>query len=271
MTRLEATFEACAAEGRAALVGYMTAFDPDREGSIERMCAACEAGVDVLEVGVPFSDPSADGPDVQAAMVRALDAGSTLGGVLEVVSAVRARHDTPIVLFSYCNPLLSRPAGVDATMKEAAQAGVDAVLVVDLLPESAAMLRDPRGPLGRLVGLVAPTSHEARRARICDISTGFVYAVSLTGVTGSAPIPRTRGFGPISRSFERIEPRCAWDSVCVRGIRWRSPPWWMASLWGARWCVPPRRGPRRCGRWCATSPRAWLDPESRGPRPRRLR
>lgn len=187
MTRLKTTFEACAAEGRAALVGYMTAFDPDMQGSIDRMCAACEAGVDVLEVGVPFSDPSADGPDVQAAMVRALGAGSSLGGVLEVVSAVRARHDTPIVLFSYCNPLLSRPAGVDATMKEAAQAGVDAVLVVDLPPESAAMLRDPARAAGLdWVGLVAPTSHEARRARIRDISTGFVYAVSLTGVTGSA-------------------------------------------------------------------------------------
>ena len=187
MTRIGARFERCRAEGRAALVAYLTAYDPDAEGSFERMSAACAAGIDVLEVGVPFSDPSADGPDVQAAMVRALTAGSTLRGVLELVRRIRAVHDTPIVLFSYCNPILSQSEGVEATVRRIKDVGVDALLVVDAPPEEASILKDPVTQAGlEWIGLVAPTSHVARREKVCAAASGFVYAVSLTGVTGAS-------------------------------------------------------------------------------------
>lgn len=187
MTRIEETFETCRAEGRAALVAYLTAYDPDAEGSFERMSAVCAAGIDILEVGIPFSDPSADGPDVQAAMVRALKAGSTLHGALELVRRLRAEHDTPIVLFSYCNPILSQAAGVEVTVQRIKDAGVDALLVVDAPPEYAAILKTPAANVGLdWVGLIAPTSHAARRETVCAAASGFVYAVSLTGVTGAS-------------------------------------------------------------------------------------
>ena len=187
MSRLARVFQRCTEEGRAALVGYITAYDPDADASLRRLSAACAGGVDILEVGVPFSDPAADGPEVQAAMVRALDAGSSLPGVLDIIRTLRAQHDTPIVLFSYCNPLLSQAAGVDATMQAIAAAGVDALLVVDLPPESADLLRGPAASAGlSWIGLVAPTSSPARRARVLAHTTGFVYAVSLTGVTGTS-------------------------------------------------------------------------------------
>jgi tryptophan synthase alpha chain len=187
MSRITATFERCEAENRAALVAYLTGYDPDLEGSFERMSAACHAGVDVLEVGVPFSDPSADGADVQAAMVRALRAGSSMGGVLEIIRRLREVHQTPIVLFSYCNPLLSQEDGVAATMGRIKEAGVDALLVVDIPPEAAPILRDPAQEAGLdWIGLVAPTSHARRRAKVCASASGFVYAVSLTGVTGAS-------------------------------------------------------------------------------------
>lgn len=185
MSRIDEAFAACRAEGRAALVGYLTAFDPDREGSIARAVAACEAGVDVLELGVAFSDPTADGPEIQAAMLRALGAGSTLDGVLGVAAAIRERCPQPIVLFSYANPLLRM--GPDAAVARASDAGIDGLLVVDLPPESADVLRGPARAAGLdWIGLCAPTSTAARRDRIVAASSGFVYAVSLTGVTGTA-------------------------------------------------------------------------------------
>lgn len=184
MTRLGDTFAACREHRRAALVGYLTAFDPDRDASLERLLVACEAGVDVLELGVPFSDPTADGPEIQAAMGRARRAGASVEGVLELAARVRARVSTPIVLFSYANPLLRR--GPDALVAGAVAAGIDALLVVDLPPEEAAILREPALRAGLdWVGLVAPTSPPRRRDAIVAASTGFVYAVSLTGVTGA--------------------------------------------------------------------------------------
>lgn len=184
-SRISERFAACKAEGRAAFVGYLTAYDPDLEQSKQRIFAACEAGLDVLELGVPFSDPSADGPTIQAAMVRALAAGSRVDGVLEIAAAVRERFDTPIVLFSYANPLLRRGAG--KTVADAKAAGVDGMLLVDLPPEAAGELRGPAIEAGLdWVGLAAPTSTPQRRAKIIAASSGFVYAVSLTGVTGAA-------------------------------------------------------------------------------------
>jgi tryptophan synthase alpha chain len=190
--RLAARFARCRDEGRAALVGYLTAFDPDREASLARLLAAVEAGVDVLELGVPFSDPTADGPEIQAAMVRALAAGASLAGVLELAAEVRRRDpDLPIVLFSYANPLLRAcdrdQDGAAGFCRRLVALGVDALLVVDLPPEQAAILRDPARAAGLdWIGLCAPTSPPARRDRIVAGASGFVYAVSLTGVTGSA-------------------------------------------------------------------------------------
>lgn len=182
--RIAAAFARAKAEERAALVGYLTAFDPSRRGSLERLLSACEAGLDVLELGVPFSDPAADGPTIQAAMTRALAAGATVRGVLSLAAEVRRRFDVPIVLFSYCNPLFSH--GPKDMVEEAATSGCDGLLVVDLPPEHAAPLRGPARARGlSWIGLVAPTTTPARRATVVEASSGFVYAVSLTGVTGA--------------------------------------------------------------------------------------
>jgi len=186
MSRIEQAFNRCREAHRAALVGYLTAFDPDREGSLARLRAACDAGVDVLELGVAFSDPTADGGEIQLAMRRALGSGSTLDGVLELARALRETHDTPIVLFSYANPLLARREGIEATVRRIVDAGIDGLLIVDLPPESAAVLREPARAAGLdWIGLVAPTTTPHRLSRILAQSSGFVYAVSLTGVTGS--------------------------------------------------------------------------------------
>ncbi len=183
-SRIAARFAACREAGRAALVGYLTAYDPDREGSLARIFAACEAGLDVLELGVPFSDPAADGPTIQEAMGRALAAGSTLEGCLEIAAAVRERFDLPIVLFGYANPLLRR--GPEELCQALVGAGIDGLLVVDLPPEHCGILRDPARAAGLdWIGLCAPTSTEARIERVLGVSSGFVYAVSLTGVTGT--------------------------------------------------------------------------------------
>lgn len=184
-TRITQAFEDTKSQGRAALVGYLTAYDPDLEGSRERIFAACEAGLDVLELGVPFSDPGADGPTIQAAMVRALHSGSRVDGVLELAASIRERFALPIVLFSYANPLLRR--GPEAIVADVKAAGIDGLLVVDMPPEAAGDLRTPARAAGLdWVGLVAPTSTPTRRARIVEASSGFVYAVSLTGVTGTS-------------------------------------------------------------------------------------
>lgn len=191
-SRIAARFEQCRAQGRAALVGYLTGFDPDQERGLANLLAACEAGVDLLEIGVPFSDPTADGLEIQAAMVRALAAGATLEGVLSLASAVRERFaELPIVLFSYANPLLRAcdrdPAGARGFCERLRELGVDALLVVDLPPEQASILRTPARAAGLdWIGLCAPTSPPARLDKIVREASGFVYAVSLTGVTGSA-------------------------------------------------------------------------------------
>jgi tryptophan synthase alpha chain len=182
--RVAAAFARAREENRAALVGYLTGFDPDRAGSLERIFAACEGGLDVLELGVPFSDPTADGPTIQAAMTRALASGARLAGAIEMAAEIRRRFPLPIVLFSYANPLLSH--GPERLSQEAAEAGADALLVVDLPPEHAEVLRGPARKRGLgWVGLVAPTTTPARRTRVLAGSSGFVYAVSLTGVTGA--------------------------------------------------------------------------------------
>lgn len=190
--RIAACFARCRAQGRAALIGYLTGHDPDLETSEARLLAACEAGLDILELGAPFSDPTADGPEIQAAMVRALAGGATLERVLTLAAAVRRRHpELPIVLFSYANPLLRAcardAAGASGFCARLRELGVDGLLIVDMPPEQAAALREPARAAGLdWIGLCAPTSPPRRRDLIVGGASGFVYAVSLTGVTGAA-------------------------------------------------------------------------------------
>lgn len=185
MSALSAAFERAKGEGRAALVAYFCAGDPDPETTVEVALAAAEEGVDVLELGMPFSDPTADGVAIQRASERALRAGMTLAKTLEVARAVRARSAIPIVLFGYYNPILAY--GEEKLVRAARAAGVDALLVVDLPPEECASLREPANRAGlAFVPLLAPTSSEARIALAASVADSFIYYVSLTGVTGAA-------------------------------------------------------------------------------------
>ena len=212
---LAARFAACAAEGRAALVGYLTAFDPDRAASLDRLCVACEAGLDVLELGVPFSDPAADGPTIQAAMVRALASGATVAATLELAAELRRRVDVPIVLFSYANPLLR--FGAQALAERATRDGVAGLLLVDLPPEHSAPLRAPARALGLdWIGLVAPTTTPPRRAAVLANSSGFIYAVSLTGVTGTALDPNDR---LLHQGLAQLRASCELPVVVGFGVR----------------------------------------------------
>jgi tryptophan synthase alpha chain len=182
---LRSTFEAAAAEKRAALVVYLTFGDPDPRTSIEVIAEAAAAGADVIELGVPFSDPSADGPSIQRAMERALDAGATLGGALDAVAELRRRGVTaPIVLFGYYNPIFVM--GVDAFAARARAAGVDAVLTVDLPIDELDELAAPLAANGvAVIPLVAPTSTSDRIAQLAPFRAPFIYYISLTGVTGA--------------------------------------------------------------------------------------
>ncbi|MBA3391303.1 MAG: tryptophan synthase subunit alpha [Deltaproteobacteria bacterium] len=192
---LRGAFDTAAAERRAALVAYLTFGDPDPATSIDIVEAAARAGADVIELGVPFSDPSADGPSIQRAMERALVAGATLAGALEAVAELRRRGiATPIVLFGYYNPMFVM--GPDAFAARAAAAGVDAVLTVDLPIDELAELATPLAAHGvGVIPLVAPTSTPERIARLAPFRAPFVYYISLTGVTGvraAAPVDPAR-------------------------------------------------------------------------------
>ena len=184
MSRLRAAFETAAGDKRAALVAYLTFGDPDPQRSIAIVEAACRAGADVIELGVPFSDPSADGPSIQRAMERALAAGGSLAGAIDAVAELRKRGiTTPIVLFGYYNPIFVMGPEVFASRAQAA--GVDAALVVDLPIDELAELADPLAAHGlAAIPLVAPTSTPERIARIGALHPPFVYYISVTGVTG---------------------------------------------------------------------------------------
>jgi tryptophan synthase alpha chain len=189
VTRISATFERLRAAGDRALVAYFTAGDPSLELTASLVLMAERRGADVIELGVPFSDPLADGPVVLRAGQRELAGGTSLMRVLETVRSVRAEIQAPIVLMTYYNPLLA--FGLRAFAESAAKAGVDGVLVVDLPPEEAAPLAGEAGHVGLdLVHMAAPTSTPDRLRLIARHSRGFIYLVSLTGVTGErAAIP----------------------------------------------------------------------------------
>ena len=183
MTRLATTFDALRARQRKALVVYLTAGDPDLETSLEAAREALAAGADVLEIGVPFSDPVADGPVIQRAMGRAIQGGGGLSQALELVRRIRAESDAPLVLFGYLNPWLWE--GLEATCQRVKQAGADGALVVDLPHEESAEAHGLATASGLdWVRLVAPTSGTDRARRIAERASGFLYAVSMTGVTG---------------------------------------------------------------------------------------
>lgn len=183
MTRIAERLARRKAEGKPAFVAFLTAGDPSLERTLSAALELEAAGVDVLELGVPFSDPLADGPVIQRSSERALSRGVTLARVLELVSRIRERSELPLVLFSYLNPLLQR--GLERVAGEAARAGVDGVLVTDLPPEEAGeWIQAARAAGLDTVFLAAPTSPDGRLRRVAEASRGFVYAISRTGVTG---------------------------------------------------------------------------------------
>jgi tryptophan synthase alpha chain len=168
-----------------ALVVYLTAGDPDLQTTRSLILALEKAGVDVIEIGVPFSDPTADGPIIQAASQRALLGGVTLSGILDMIESLRAVSEIPIVLFGYYNPIFSY--GNERFAARAKRAGVDGILVVDLPPEESQEVRQHTDRAGLdFISLIAPTTSDNRIARIAKNATGFLYYISITGVTGTA-------------------------------------------------------------------------------------
>jgi len=209
--RIARRFRELADASELGLVAYITAGDPSLAATEKIVLAAAEAGADVIELGVPFSDPVADGPTIQRASERALRSGTTLAGVIGLVEKIRAQSDVPLVLFTYFNPILQM--GLEKFAKTAALAGADGVLATDLTPEEAEEYRSTLQAHGLdTVFLAAPTSTDARLALIAHVSSGFLYLISRAGVTGArealppdlpALVRRTRKFTslPIAVGF----------------------------------------------------------------------
>ena len=199
--RIDARFAALAREGRAGLVTFVTAGDPDYETSLAILNAFPKAGADVVELGMPFTDPMADGPAVQASSLRALHAGHNMKKTLEMVRAFRKQDDaTPIVLMGYYNPIYVY--GVDRFLKDAKAAGVDGLIVVDLPPEEDEELCLPALKAGvAFIRLATPTTDDKRLPTVLKNTSGFVYYVSITGITGGAA-PDT---GKVNAAVARIK------------------------------------------------------------------
>jgi len=182
-TRIGRRFAELRRSGELGLVAYITAGDPSLAATREIVLAAADAGADVIELGVPFSDPVADGPVIQRASERALRAGTTLSGVIDLVADLRRTTEVPLVLFSYFNPILQ--IGLPEFARRAADAGADGVLATDLTPEEAVEYRQVLRAAGLdTIFLAAPTTPDERLALIAAVSSGFLYLISRTGVTG---------------------------------------------------------------------------------------
>jgi tryptophan synthase alpha chain len=200
-TRIDRRFADLRAEGRAALVTFLMGGDPDPQTSLEVISALPAAGADVIEIGMPFTDPMADGPSIQAAGLRALKAGMTLTKVLQLVTDFRARNnDTPIVLMGYYNPIYVY--GVDRFLADAKRAGVDGLIVVDLPPEEDGELCIPALKAGlNFIRLATPTTNDQRLPKVLTNTSGFVYYVSITGITGAA----TPDYSRVATAVKRIK------------------------------------------------------------------
>lgn len=186
MTRIDAKFAALNAAGRKAFVAYVMAGDPDYDTSLQIVKGLPAAGVDIIELGLPFTDPMADGPTIQLAGQRALDAGMTLDRTLSIARALREQDDTtPLVLMGYYNPIYSR--GVDLFLQQARDAGIDGLIIVDLPPEEDDELCIPAQKAGlNFIRLATPTTDAKRLPKVLQNTSGFVYYVSITGITGAA-------------------------------------------------------------------------------------
>ena len=191
MTRIDDTFARLKADRKKAFVAYLMAGDPDVATSLAVMKGLPAAGVDVIELGMPFTDPMADGPTIQAAGQRALEGGQTMDRTLQMVRDFRAGDAvTPIVLMGYYNPIYSR--GVDRFLKDATEAGADGLIVVDLPPEEDAELCLPAQAAGmNFIRLATPTTDDKRLPKVLQNTSGFVYYVSITGITGAAAAQAT--------------------------------------------------------------------------------
>ena len=186
MNRIEQKFSASGDSGRSALVCYLTAGDPSIELTKEIVLELEKNGADIIELGIPFSDPMADGPTIQLASERALANGTTIKDVIDLAKEIREHSDIPIILFGYYNPFFSY--GLEKFVKDAKEAGVDGILAVDLPPEESAEFKKHLDDNGlNLIFLLAPTSNTERISLVSENAGGFIYLVSITGVTGSRP------------------------------------------------------------------------------------
>jgi len=217
VSRIAARFAALRREGRGALITFVEAYDPDAETSMALLRGMVARGADLIEIGMPFTDPMADGPTVQAAGIRGLRAGATMKRTLAMVRDFRAEDDTtPIVLMGYLNPILSYTQ--EKFCADAASAGVDGLIVVDLPTEEADMLAPHAAAHGiDIIRLVAPTTDDARLPLVLDGSSGFVYYVSITGITGT----RSASIAELAEAIPRI--RRVTDLPIAIGFGVRTP------------------------------------------------
>ena len=214
MTRIDAKFAALKAEGKKAFVAYVMAGDPDFDRSLEIVKGLPGAGVDIIELGLPFTDPMADGPTIQLAGQRALDAGMTLQKTLDLAAEFRKGDtDTPIVMMGYYNPIYNR--GVDRFLADAKAAGIDGLIVVDLPPEEDAELCIPAQAAGlNFIRLATPTTDDKRLPKVLQNTSGFVYYVSITGITGAAEAQA----GDVAPEVARIKARTDLPVIVGFGI-----------------------------------------------------
>lgn len=214
-TRIDTKFATLKREGRPALVTYFMAGDPDLETSLRIMKALPASGSDIIELGVPFSDPMADGPAIQAAGLRALKGGMSLTKTLELAARFRADDDTtPIVMMGYYNPIYIY--GVDRFLEDARQSGIDGLIIVDLPPEMDEELCIPAIKAGiNFIRLATPTTDEKRLPKVLQNTSGFVYYVSMTGITGSA-LPDT---SKVAAAVDRIKRHTSLPVVVGFGVK----------------------------------------------------
>ena len=215
MTRIDRKFAELDAAGRKAFVAYVMAGDPDYDRSLQIVRGLPGAGVDIIELGLPFTDPMADGPTIQLAGQRALKAGQTLQRTLDLAAEFRKRDDTtPIVLMGYYNPIYNR--GVDRFLADARDAGIDGLIVVDLPPEEDDELCIPAQAAGlNFIRLATPTTDDRRLPRVLQNTSGFVYYVSITGITGSAAAET----GDVAPEVARIKAKTDLPVIVGFGIK----------------------------------------------------